>query len=326
MKRILTLTLAVFLLAATAMADIHGAWTADDDEEKAGRIHFNLSQRKFSNWGQTMRIADFTGLSEAQIRATTMTPVQFQLRREAGTVSFEGTFKNGDGAGQFEFAPNRDYPAAIRALGVEFNLKRHGRSKSEDEQLFSLAVFDVSTSFIRSMQAMGYKETLDKYVEMRIFNVTPEFIKEMQSIFGELSSQKLIDSRIHGVTPEYVRKMRAAGWDLKFHQYMDARIHGASPEFAEEMRKLGYGNLSFNKLLDFRIHGVKPAFIAELRELGYKDLSAQQLLNMRIHGVTVEFIRELEKAGYRNVPVDKMVTMKIHGIDAKYISKMNDKD
>ena len=327
MKRILTLTLAVFLFAAAAMAeDIHGAWTANDDEKRPDRIHFNINQRPFSNWGQTMRLQDFTGLTAEQIRATTMTPVKFELRREAGTVSFEGTFKHGDGAGQFEFTPNRNYPAAIRALGLEFETKRHGRNKSEEEELFTLAIHDVSTAYIKAMRAEGFNETLDKYVEMRIFNITTEYIREMRSMFGELTSKKLVNAKIHGVTPESVREMRAAGWNLTLDEYMNARIHGATPEFAAEMKKLGYGDLPVKKLVEFRIHGVSAKFINELRELGYKDLTARQLVDMRIHGVTPEFIRELAQAGYKNVPVDKMVKMRIHGIDGKFLSKMSDVD
>lgn len=327
MKRTLTLTLAVFLIAATASAaELAGTWSAQIDDEKPGKLYVNMSREKvFNNFGSTFAISSFTGLTTAQINAATQTPVQFELRREAGTLSYEGVFRNGKGAGHFTFAANRGYIDTIRSMGMEVKLK-HGK-KTVEEELFMLAALDVSTDFIRSMKAEGYDVSFDKYVEMRLFNVTPEYIREMESLgFKELSAQKLIEARIHGVTPDYIRKMRAAGWDFPLNKYVETRIHGATPEYAEEMRKAGYGNLSHSKLMQFRIHGVTPDFIADLAKAGYKNLDADDLVSMRIHGVTLEFIRELEAAGYRNVPVKKLVAMRIHGIDAKFIKKMNDVD
>lgn len=322
MKRTITLALTL-LIATTALADVHGSWTASTDNEKPGKFHMNMNRGRHHNFGNTMNVADFAGLTDAQIRASSMTPVQFRLAREAGTVSFEGTFRNGDGAGQFTFTPNRNYVAAVRNLGVELDLDGHGEKKSEEDQLFTLAVLDVSTAYIKSLQAEGYRLSLEKYLSMRIFNVTPEYIREMRSLgFRELDADDLVSTRIHKVTPEYIRQMRAAGWDLSIDELQSSRIHKATPEFAEEMRKLGY-NLSFDDLIAFRIHRVTPEFIKELRTLGYDRVDADDLVAMRIHKVTADYIRELKAAGYNNVPVDKLVSMRIHKIDVKYIEKMN---
>jgi hypothetical protein len=328
MKRILTLTLAVCLLTTAAYANIEGAWTAAVDEKRADRIYVNITRGRFHNNGSTMRIADFTTLTRAQIDAQTMTPVQFELRREAGKTSFEGTFRRGKGAGQFTFTGNRAYLDTIRALGVPLDLhKRKHRIDGEipdsaEDDLFSLALHDVSTAFIKSMQSEGFKVGLEKYLEMRIFDITPEYIREMRSLgFRDIDVDELVASKIHRVTPEYIRKMRAADWDLTLDELQSSSIHGATPEFAAEMRKLGY-TLDFDDLVSFRIHKVTPEFIEELRKLGYERVSADDLVSMRIHSVTPEFIRELKAAGYSNVPVEKLVNMRIHRIDAEYLKKM----
>jgi hypothetical protein len=324
MKRTLTLTLVVSLcLAASAFAEIDGAWTASRDEKRPERLYVNITRGHFHNTGSTYRLSDFSGLTDAAVDAATMTPVQFQMRREAGTLSFEGTFRKGKGAGQLTFAPNRGYIEAVRNLGVEFNLDRHGKDHSEEEDLFTLALHDVSTSFIRTMQAEGFKVPLEKYLEMRIFDITPQYIKEMRSLgFGDISNKELVESKIHRVTPEFVRSMRAQGWDLTLNQYQNAAIHGATPEFAAELKKAGYPNLSHNDIVNFRIHRVTPEYIQELRELGYKDIPAHKLVEMRIHRVTPEFIREINAAGYAGVPVSKLIQMRIAGIDGKYLKKM----
>jgi len=325
MKRILPLTLAVSLLiAASAFADLNGAWTASFEEKRPDRIYFNISYGRHHQNGSTMRLSSFAGLTLAQINATTMTPVQFVIDREAGKATFDGTFRNGHGAGQFAFTGNPAYPDTIRKLGVKFDLDRDN-SQDEQETLFTLTLFDVSTAFIRSMQAEGYRETLEKYLTMRIFDITPEYIREMRSLgFKDIDADQLVATKIHKVTPEYVRQTRAAGWDLSLEELQSSRIFKVTPEFAAEMRKLGFKDLSHQDLISFRIHKVTPEFIAEMRKLGYDNLSADDLVSMRIHKVTPEFIHELEAAGYRNVPVEKLVAMRIHKIDVKMIQKMND--
>jgi len=328
MKRTaLALALAIFFLLAFAVvvrADINGAWTAGPSEAKSGKLYFSMMRGRHNQNGMTFDLSAFSGLTSAQMNASVSTPVQFELRREAGVVSFEGTFKNGNGAGQFSFAPNRGFENTIRSLGLAFDLERDA-DDDPDQSLFDLAVFDVSADFIRSMQAIGYKVSLQKFVEFRIFHVTPEYVREMASLgFRDLSAEKLIETRIHKVTPEYIRAMRADGKDLSLDDYVQARIFKVTPEFAAEMAKAGYPNLSQEKLVNFRIHKVTPEFIRDLRELGYDNIPADTLVEMRIFKVTPEFIRELADAGYHNVPIRKMIDMRIHKIDPQMVKRLND--
>ena len=331
MRRNLALTLAVFLFAATASAEIRGSWTSSTDADKPGRMHLNISRRAGWNMGNTFPIAAFAGLTAAQTNAATQTQAQFHMRREAGLIEFEGVFRNGDGAGHFTFAPNNNYLSALRAMGVKIDLPdrkhKHGREHTEEDDLFSLALHDVSTDFIRSMRSEGFDVSVEKYLSMRIFDVTPEYIREMRALgYKDITADKLIETRIHKVTPEYIRKMRAAGWDLPLNKLVASRIHGATPEFAAQMARLGYGDLDHDDLVSFRIHRVTPEFIEELRKAGYDKIDADDLVSMRIHRVTPEFIRELEAAGYRKVPVEKLIAMRIHGVDAKFIKRMHDVD
>jgi hypothetical protein len=319
MKRTSLLTLVVCLLAGNALAAIDGAWTSSLDERNNARIYMNLTVGRHSNMGTTMQVADFTGLTAAQIAASAMTPVRFELRREAGTVSFEGTYRNGKGAGQFTFAPRPEWLAEVRAMGVDTRLDR---DDTEEEHLFAMALHGVTTAFIKSMRAEGYDVGLEKYLEMRIFDITADYIREMRSLgFNKLDADDLVATKIHGVTPGYVREMRAAGWNLSLDELQASRIHGATPQFAADMKKEGY-DLEFDDLVSFRIHGVTRAFIRELRQLGYDDVDAEDLVAMRIHGVTAEFIREIEAAGYKKVPVEKLVEMKIHNITPEYLRRM----
>ena len=318
--------LLLFVAAAPAFAqDIRGAWTADANDTVAGRLHMQLS-RRHNNFGQTMEISSFTGLTQAQVNAASQTPVNFSLRREAGNVDFEGTFKGGFGAGQFAFTANPAYVEAIRNLGISVEPKKTRHlGKPIDERLMQFAINDVSTNFIRSMVAEGYRVSLDDYLAFRIFRVSPELVRELRTLgYTDIPADELVESQIHRVTPSFIRAMRSAGFEnATLKQLKSAGIHGVTPEFVRELREAGYRDLDLDRYAEFRIHRVTPEYIRALRDAGYADIPARKLIEMKIHRVTPEFIQELKEAGYSNIPVQKLIEMKIHGVDAQFVKKMN---
>lgn len=321
MKRTI-IAAALLLTAAAAHAEIRGAWTAMADD-KSDRLHFNFARRN-SNNGQSMAISSFTGLTAAQVDATTQTPVRFELRREAGTAVFEGVFRAREGAGHFTFTGNSGYYDAVRALGVSVEPKKDRGSDNAEERMFHYAVHDVSTSFIRSMQAEGYRVSLDEYLTMRIFRINPQLVAELRDLgYRNIAFDDLVATAVHKVTPAYIREMRAAGFrDLSLDELVATRIHKVTPEFASQMKALGY-DLPIDELQAFRIHKVTPEFVRELAALGYRNIDADDLVAMRIHKVTPEYIRKLRDAGYANVPISKMIEMRIHRIEPEFIQKMN---
>lgn len=321
MRRFLALLILALALAPACMADFNGSWTAVPKDD--GRVQLSLAHDTSSHSSSSFTLSDFTGLTDAQVHAATQTPVQFEMRREAGTVSFEGTFKKNFGAGQFTFTPSRSYYAAVRALGID--TRELERDDDGEEKVFALAIHDVSTAYIKSMIAEGYRVDLDKYLAFRIFRVTPQLVAEFHELgFRNISADDILAAQVHKVTPRYVREMRAAGFtDLTLDQLMASRIHKVTPAFVEKMRSLGFEGADFDDLVAFRIHGVTPELVGEVHALGYPNVTSDQLVAMRIHRVTPEFIREMEAAGYSRVPIDKLVAMKIHGIDAQYVKKMN---
>lgn len=319
MKTFFALSLA-FLIATTAFADREGAWTAVPDEKNPDKLRLSLTYDRSNNHGMSYTLPEL-GLARAQVYAAAQTPVQFAWKREAGTVAFEGVFRNGRGGGQMTFTPNRDYLSAIEALGVDIDMR------ADDEELFTLALVDVSVAYIRSMQAEGFRVPLEKYMTMAIFRVTPEYIREMRSLVGrDISADRLVELKIHQVTPDYIREMRVSHPELSLDDLVEARMFKVTPEFAEEMARAGYRNLAHRDLVQFRIHRVTPESIRELASLGYKGLPANQLVEMHIHRVTPDFIRRVAAAGYRNVPVRKLIDMRIHGIEPELIEKLRESE
>ena len=133
-----------------------------------------------------------------------------------------------------------------------------------DEHLFSLAMLDISSAFIREMKSLSYAESLGQYTAFRIHGVTPQFVRELRALgYSKLTAEQLVAFRIHGVTSDFVR----------------------------ELLNLGYTAVSSEQLVAMRIHGVTPRFIRELKDAGYENVPVEKLIEMRIHGIDVEFLR-----------------------------------
>ncbi|MGH9421319.1 MAG: hypothetical protein ACRD3J_15180, partial [Thermoanaerobaculia bacterium] len=288
MRRTIALALFFFLAAFTARAAQHGAWRLTERED--GRLQIELISDHNQNSNGIDRSA-FTGLTAAQMEASSDTPVDFQLIRDAGTLHFTGSFQHGEGVGRFTFEPNVSYAATLRGLGV-------AASDLDDDRLFSLAMHDVSASFIQEMQSLGYREEIGKYVAFRIHGATPQFVRDINALGYHPDAGQLVAFRIHGATAEFIREIRALGYQPDEHQLVAFRIHGVSPEFVKGMKELGVRDLDQDNLVALRIHGASTDYVRELRDLGYTNLSATELVQMRIHGVSSDYIRDLRSAGY----------------------------
>ena len=70
----------------------------------------------FSNHGFQIDPSQLSGLTREQAMSGG-TPVQFQLKRDAGTFNFEGWFKEGNGSGHFTFMPDRTFASNLNSQG-----------------------------------------------------------------------------------------------------------------------------------------------------------------------------------------------------------------
>ena len=195
------------------------------------------------------------------------TAVQFRIRREAGTLNCEGFLKNGSGGGVFSFVVNRGFMDSMSTLGF---------SGLRDDQVFAMAIHDVTTSYVKNIRAEGISITgNDQLIAMKIHGVEAQYVREMKRVgLSSLSADNLIAMRIHGVTPEFARDLKQLGYtSLTTDQLVAMRIHGASIEFVRQLDKLGYEHPSIDQLVAMRIHGVTPELIQKLQQRGLKDLS-----------------------------------------------------
>src|SRR5205085_675306 len=176
---------------------------------------------------------------DAQMNSPTETAVHFAINRDAGAIDFTGSFESGEGVGRFVFTPNASYVAVLRSLNVA------SADPLDDDRLFSLAMHDVSTNFIRDMQALGYREDLESYARFRIHGVTTDFVRDLKTLgYDKLSAEDLVRFRIHGVSPQFIRDMKTLGFDTTAEDLVRFRIHDVTPEFVKGMHDLDVRDIS----------------------------------------------------------------------------------
>jgi hypothetical protein len=347
MKTALLILLAVAIcFSVYAASDSrNGVWTAElntdgsalqvtlfrSNHESNGRFNRGMN----NVMGFELSLGSLTGLTPADIKSTAAN-VQFSISRPAGTISFEGRFSDGNGAGNFKFAPSEPFIREMATLGY---------TAFKDDELLIFATNDFTPQTVRDLRALGYQPTQKEIVEAAIFKIDANAIREFKRIgypnltfrelvnfrvgnvnaafvngmrelgYTDISAHKLADLAILGVTPAYVRELRAAGLkDLSARDAEQLRIGNITPAKITEYKRLGY-TLDAHELGEFGIQGVTPKTIEELNAMGYGHLTAHQLVEMRIFGVTPEYIRKVEANGYKGVPVEKLIKLRMSGAD-----------
>lgn len=211
--KIRTLT---FLVAAVFVAglplpaaaqEMVGTWEThlSGDAPAENRIQINMrANRGRGNHqnGFSVDLDRLEGLSSAAARGTAR-DVVFQLVREAGTVTFEGDFRDGRGTGFFTFVANEIYVQAMAELG-------YGGMTAP--RVYEFALHNVTTEYVRGLRGLGYVDlSEDDLSRFAIHGVRLAYISGMNELgYTSISAEDLVRMRIHGVSLDYVREIRSA--------------------------------------------------------------------------------------------------------------------
>src|SRR5215813_6525060 len=266
---------------------IRSDWTAKVKQTDKGPVlwlslnHGSEGRRGGSQMSCDFPLQAFTGLNP-----NANSNVQFTLQREAGTIFFDGLFKDGRGVGDFRFEPNTGFIGVMRGLGYE-NLST--------EKLFSMASLDVSTSYINELKSLGYDQLpLDQLFGLRALGVTAAFAKEAQDWgFGKLSANDLIEIKAMGINPDFIRSMKSLGFDdLSLKKVIELKAMGINEDYVKEMRSVGFENIPVNKLIEMKAMGITADYVKKMRDLGLKNVSINELIQIKATGADKILARE----------------------------------
>jgi len=318
MKTLLFVIIAVAIcFSVYAASDARsGVWTADLRDDRLQMTLFRGkegSERRGMGfgWNNIMgfddALASYSGLSKADLLSPAAN-VQFELRRPAGVIAFEGRVANGTGAGHFKFTPSEAFVREMETLGYR---------DFKDDELLVFAAHDFAPQTIRDLRAMGYQPTQREVEEIAIFRITPDFLREItRAGYSNLTLREAVNFRVGRVDAAYINEIRALGYkELTARQLADMAILGVTPAYIRDMRSAGLSDLTAHQLTDLRVGNVTLSRIEDYRKLGYTNLTAHQLSEMGIFHVTPDYIRKLAEKGFTNVPVEKLLRLRQSGAD-----------
>jgi beta-lactamase regulating signal transducer with metallopeptidase domain len=321
--------------------NVPGTWEIRPTDT-TGTVHLRIVELN-SSTGTDVRVAQLEGLTGVQLSGAGGS-VQFKVRRDAGTFTFEGVIRNGVGAGTFTFAADPSFPDQLAkrgfarpTAGEQYQMARHdigfafvdeltkqGYGKPQTSELVRAGQHGIQTDYLRDMAALGYRVgTLDVLITLRDHGVTPAYVRGLaDSGYKNLPADDLREARDHGVTPEYVRAMRDSGYgSLQMGELIKVRDHGITPEFVHALGDAGYRQVPLDQLVRVRDHGVTAEYINGMQQLGY-SLSLDDLVKARDHGVTVEYVRDLSALGYGKQPIDGLIRLRDHGVTSEYAKEV----
>jgi hypothetical protein len=320
-------TLVLIILAAviafsaySAATDVRtGVWTADIRESRVQLSIFpGRSEMKTYGRGNYYNII---GFAVPLAKLVGLTPddgdTKFTWRSAAGTIDFDGHFKDLQGAGHFRFTPSDEFVRDMAQLGY---------TDFKEDSLLIYTVHDLTPSVIRELKSMGYQPSRRELDDVAFYRITPEAIREYaRHGYPSLTLRELVNLRVGNVDADYINAIRALGYtNISAHDLADMAILGVTPLYIRDLRGAGLANLTSRDLRDLRVGNITSKKIEGYRLAGYPNLTTRELQEFGIQNVTPEFIESMRKAGLDNIPARKMIELRIFNITPEYIRQMNE--
>ena len=245
------------------------------------------------------------------------------VKRDAGTVTFNGTWSNGAGHGTYVFIEDPAFKSYLESEGFKV---------VSDELMIHLFFTNINKAYFAYMKENGYQGIgIDQLKDLAYQNMNQRVMSAYIELFkkegyGKVSLGQLVELREHGVDPGFISELHAAGYaHVSLEKALEARDHGVTPEFISDMKKAGARDISLDEAIELRDHGVTTEFIQGFRDLGYTNISLERATELVDHGVTVEFIRDLQKMGFKNISPDRAQELVDHGVTVEFIRRMQEK-
>jgi hypothetical protein len=283
-----SLLLVLTINMAYAQQQSNRKWAIDFRQETA-TIHMMLgvdAGREYGRNEKYFQIANdqLPGLTQAQIMSSGST-VSFQLKRAGGTFSCTGRFKNGNGAGKFEFSPDPSFAAQMSAQGYD-NL-------SAETQLV-MAIYDITPAFVSELRRAGYNQlTLDQLIKLGMERAEPNAGAGHVNRAPAPQPQPLFVAT-GGAANNLLNELEAMGYARpSAHQLAAMNTQGVTVNFVKAIDAYFSTHPTIDQLIGMRTQGVTADYINGLASLGYTNLSGKQIVCLKARGITLDFIQSV---------------------------------
>ena len=247
----------------------------------------------------------------------------FTVKRDAGTVTFNGTFDGRRGHGTYAFEAD---PAFKSYLSQE------GFPTVNESLMIHLFFTNINKAYFAFMKEKGYtgismselKHLAEENMNQRVMTNYIELFE--RDNYGKVSLEKIIQLRDHGVSVAFLTKMHDMGYgNIPLDKAVELVDHGVSPQFVEDMKKIKGGDVSLDEAVRLVDHGVSVSFVKSLTDMGYTNISLDKAVELVDHGVSAEFIKGFKELGFKDISLSKATELVDHGVSVEFVKRMQDK-
>lgn len=322
-----------------------GVWFATIKSEKIN-IEFRGNDDDEHNWSNsnTFPLSDFPTLPRNE-------KGDFTLKREAGSITFNGKFDGNEGYGHYKFTADKSFVEFLKQQGVT-------EMDGDDEDSFAFFIMNVNKDYIAMVKRNGFKElSKNNIISMAALKVDEPYIKMWKANgYSDITPNELVSGKAMHVDAAYVEEIRKAGYkDITFNQLISFKaqhITGAyiaglkkaklkdgkgdedsmpsaneissykamniDSSFVHSFAAIGYKNISYNQLTTLKALHITPEYVKSFRDIGYTDLSVNQLSSFKSLGITPEFIKGYKAMGFKDLTPNNVESLKALNITAEY--------
>jgi hypothetical protein len=292
--------------------DNPGLWSALVVEDL---VHIQFGGHHWSS-GATFALSELGPLPTDKQGAIT-------VKRDAGTVTFNGIFEGKRGHGTYSFEEDPTFKSY---------LANEGFSSITDNLMIHLYFTNINKSYFAFMKENGYTGiTMSELKKLAEENMNQHVMTGYLELFrkdnyGNVSLDQIVRLREHGVRPSVITRFHEMGYaDVPLDKAVELVDHGVDPEFVEDMKKIGQRNITLDEAIRLRDHGVTVEFVKELTDMGYANISLEKAVELVDHGVSANFVRGFRDMGFKDISLDEAVRLVDHGVSVAFVKRMQDK-
>ena len=274
----------------------------------------------------------------------------FTLKREAGSVLFNGKFEGNEGYGHYKFTADKSFNDYLSSQGI---------TEVEDDDSFAYFIVNVKKDYVAMLQRNGFKDlSKNNLISMAALKVDEPYIKMWkENGFDNLSPNQLVSGKAMHIDNAYVSEIRKAGYnDLTFNQLISFKAQHITGDYINGLKKaklkdgksgedslpsaneissykamnidssfvrsfaaIGYKNIPYNQLTTLKAMNITPEYVKSFKAMGYNNLTVNNLSSLKAMNITPDFIKGYQALGFKDLTVNNLTNLKALGIDAGYI-------
>ncbi|WP_184549359.1 M56 family metallopeptidase [Mucilaginibacter sp. FT3.2] len=329
--------------------DIEGFWYANKEGDVLNMdMKIVIKKQDWSYNGFVFPVSAFSSLPLTK-------QGNFVVKRQAGTILFNGKFEGNQGLGRFKMKFDETYINHLKQAGITIKdedgliglvvndvkedyiklLTDNGFKQLTANQLSTLNFFKVSAADIRFWGHAGFKDLTAKDLQrIKSANIDSSYAIAIRNAgYPNITIEELYRLKADSVTADYIRGITRAKQASKIPGDTTSAILPVSvistakymhidSTYMRAMTDAGY-NLTASQLHSFKSFDITPDYITQLQNLGYYNIPATSLLSLKMSKITPEYIKSLYDAGYTKIPLNSLTVFKVRGITADYIKTFN---